>query len=68
MKIALLSMLFIMVAASSNPLARQTSHLKQPTNNGTVDTSNAAILVFEGFVFGFLGDSADAIENCTLAS
>jgi len=33
-----------------------------------VHNASAPILVFEGFVFGFLGDSADPIENCTLAS
>ena len=36
----------------------------EPQTNNT----NAPLEVFEGFIFGFLGESADPIENCTLSA
>ena len=36
--------------------------------NENTTTGQAAILAFEGFVFGFLGDTADPIETCMLQS
>ena len=36
----------------------------EPQTNNT----NAPMEVFEGFIFGFLGESADPIENCTLSA